>query len=119
VASNRSENWDAQNLAQRTTVSFFENQYGDDPLFIAASNDRQNQELVYFNIADPDNDINAGICAGLLVDYVEAQGIPYHSGKTRGPCQSELSVHLKIGQGKVLLTADIVDDYFKFINEGD
>ena len=117
MASRRSEAWDAQNLAHRYTVSFFKSQYGDDPDFVTSTNKRKNNELTYFNVADPDNETNATICAGLLVTYMQAQGIPYHKDKNRNACFAALSQHLKDGGAAVLLTADIVDDHFRFMNE--
>ena len=69
-------------------------------------------------MADHSNDTSATICAGLMVTYMQAQGIPYHAGKNRDACFAALCAHLKDGAAKVLLTADIVDDHFRFITEG-
>lgn len=112
-----SEKWDPTNLAHRYTVSFFKWKYGDEPDFITGSAERENQELNYYNISDPDNDVGAVICSGLLVNYMEAQGIPYHDGKTRKKCFNMLSRHLKKAEGMVLYTADIIDHHFKFLGE--
>lgn len=113
----KSTEWDASNLAHRYTVSFYKFKYGDKPKFVTKTAARQNQEMNYFNIADPNNNTNAIICAGLLVDYMEAQGIPYHTDKTRHSCFKKLCTHLKKAEEKVLRTADIVDDHFKFSGE--
>ncbi len=112
-----STSWEVGNLAHRYTASFFKSQYGDDPEFIMASAGRANRELIYYNIAGSDSDTESTICAGLLISYMEAQGIPYHSGNDRGGCFSALSQHLKQGDGTVLATADIVDESFRFFNE--
>jgi hypothetical protein len=112
-----SEAWDMTDLSHRFTISFYVSQYGEDPNFIKRSKNRKNSELLYYDIAAPDNDTNATICAGLLVTYVQAQGIPYHDGKDRDGCFAALTEHLKKGNGKVLFTADIVDHYFKFLGE--
>uniref|UniRef100_A0A486XP31 Uncharacterized protein n=1 Tax=Rheinheimera sp. BAL341 TaxID=1708203 RepID=A0A486XP31_9GAMM len=48
---------------------------------------------------------------------MENQGIPYHTGKTRAACYTALADHLKESDDVVLKTADIVDDYFKFLGE--
>ncbi len=117
MAKPRSESWDAQNLAHRYTVSFFASEYGDKPISVTGSNLRENRDLLYFNVADHAHDISAILCAGLMVTYMQAQGIPYHTGKGRDACFAVLSQHLKDGTGKVLLTADIVDDHFRFLNE--
>jgi hypothetical protein len=114
-----SEKWNPRNLSHRYTVSFFKSKYGDDPKSITSMADFQNKELTYFNIADPNNEINAVICAGLLVDYIEVQGIPYHEGRLRKDCFSLLSAHLKEAEGRVLYTADIIDYHFKFLGEKD
>lgn len=119
MAIKTSDKWEPTNLAHRFTTSFFSSQYGDIPAFIVSSKERENQELNYFNIASPDIDTDATICAGLLVSYVESQGIPYHDGKDRKGCFDDLQPHLKVATGKVLYTADIVDHYFKFINEAE
>ena len=116
---NKSTDWDARNLAHRYTVSFFKSQYGDDPAFVTATKSRMNQDLLYFNVADADNEINAAICAGLLVSYMQAQGIPHHAQRTRGDCFNDLATHLKVAEAIVLTTADIVDHYFRFFNETD
>ena len=113
----RSSNWDATDLSHRFTVSFFAQQYNEDPAFISATKDRKNSELLYLNIAGSNNITNATICAGLLVNYMEAQGIPYHAGKSRPGCLNKLRDHLKRGAGKVLFTADIVDHWFRFLGE--
>ena len=112
-----SREWDLTNLAHRYTVSFFKSQYGDDPQAIFADNEYPNRELIYFNIADPDNTTEATICAGLLVNYIEAQGIPYHEDGSRNDCFNELVPHLSVGDSHVLYTADIIDHYFKFLGE--
>jgi len=113
----QSVTWDPSDLSHRFTVSFFSSQYGDDPTFITRAKTRQNKDLNYFNIAGSNNDTNATICAGLLVSYMEAQGIPYHSNKDRAGCFTDLVIHLKTGSGTVLYTADIIDHYFKFLGE--
>ena len=112
-----SEKWELTNLAHRFTVSFFKSQYGDDPQTIFGDDAYPNQELIYFNIADSDNTTEATICAGLLVNYIEAQGIPYHEGGKRNDCFNELVPHMSDGDGLVLYTADIIDKYFKFLGE--
>lgn len=112
-----SDSWDPRDLSHRYTVSFFKKEYGDDPKFIVASNDRRNDELNYFNIAASGNSTNAEICAGLLVSYMESQGIPYHDGKDRTGCFNDSKKHLAKADGKVLFTADIVDHYFRFLGE--
>ncbi len=104
----QSEDWIVTNLAHRFTVSFFRSQYGDDPAVIASRSDTKNKELVYFNDADPDNDTAATICAGLLVSYMESQGIPYHDDKTRKMCFDMLCSHLSHADETVLLTADLI-----------
>lgn len=109
--------WDASNLAHRYTVSFFKWKYGDAPAFITASTERRNRELNYFNIADADNRTNATICAGLLVDYLEAQGIPYHADSGRKACFDALVPQLQGADNAVLSTADLVDHYFQFLGE--
>ena len=112
-----SDNWNAANLAHRYTVSFFKSQYGDEPSFVTATANRLNQELAYYNIAGGDNETNATICAGLMVSYMEAQGIPYHQGRTRSECFELLTNHLKGADGKVLYSADVIDYHFKFLGE--
>ncbi|MEO1201095.1 MAG: hypothetical protein AAFX10_00215 [Pseudomonadota bacterium] len=113
----KSATWDMGDLSHRFTISFFASEYREDPKFIKRSKNRRNDELAYYNIAAADNDTNATICAGLLVTYVQAQGIPYHSGKDRAGCFKTLTEHLKKANGKVLYTADIVDHYFRFLGE--
>lgn len=117
MAIDQSDAWDPSDLSHRFTVSFFSSQYGDDPKFITRAKTRQNKDLNYYNIASSDNDTNATICAGLLVSYMEAQGIPYHTKKNRAGCFADLVSHLKAGNGTVLYTADIIDHYFKFLGE--
>lgn len=112
-----SDRWDPHDLPQRYTVSFFKWKFGDEPAFITATPERQNQELNYYNIADSDNETNADICSGLLVDYMEAQGIPYHKNKNRNECFKMLSRHLRKADGKVLYITDIIDHHFLFIGE--
>lgn len=112
-----SEKWDPQNLSHRYTVSFFKNSYGDEPTFMTASDDRLNSELTYFNVSTNDSTVEAQICAGLCIVYMENQGLVYHDGKTRAECYAALVEHLSKGGGKVLYTADIVDYYFKFSGE--
>jgi hypothetical protein len=112
-----STTWNTSDLSHRFTASFFRSSYGDTPSFVMGDKDRKNNELNYFNIADYDNETEAQICAGLLVAYMENQGIPYHDGKKRGKCFEALSEHLKKADGKVLVTADVVDEYFKFLGE--
>lgn len=114
-----SPDWSDTNLAHRFTVSFFKSQYGDDPAFVTATKDRKNSEMLYYNAAAADNETNATICAGLMVNYMEAQGIPYHAGRGRAGCFGDLSRHLKRSDGTVLRSADIVDHYFRFLNEVD
>ena len=113
----KSDSWQMKNLAHRYTVSFFKSQYGDNPTAMMARHEYRNQECNYFNIVDSSNKINATICAALLVTYVEAQGIPYHTGKNRAGCFRTLENHLKDADGTALYTADIVDDNFQFFNE--
>jgi len=119
VTVEKSGTWDPADLAHRYTVSFFAYKYNDDPKFITKSKSRQNKELAYFNIAASNNETNATICAGLLVSYIEAQGVPFHAGKDRdrAGCFADLSAHLKVATGTALYTADIVDHYFKFFGE--
>jgi len=109
--------WDPRNLSHRYTVSFFRNSYGDEPTFIVATAERSNSELNYFNIAANGNAIEAQICAGLCVVYMENQGLAYHNGKTRSDCYSALVDHLSKGDGLVLYTADIVDHFYRFAGE--
>lgn len=113
----KSEAWDPTDLSHRFTVSFFAYKYNDDPKHITRSKARKNKDLAYFNIAASDNETNATICAGLLVTYIEAQGVSFHEGKGRAGCFADLSAHLKVASGTVLYTADIVDHYFKFLGE--
>ena len=113
----KSAGWKMRDLSHRFTISFFASQYGEDPAFLKSTKNRKNKELVYFNIAASDNETNATICAGLLVTYIQAQGIPYEPNKDRAGCFAALSEHLKNGEGTVLYTADIVDHYFKFLGE--
>lgn len=113
----QSTSWDASDLSHRYTVSFFNSQYGDEPKFVTRAKTRQNKDLKYFNIAGSDNQANATICAGLLVSYMEAQGIPYHRDKDRAGCFADLVPHLQQASGTVLYTADIIDHYFKFLGE--
>ncbi len=117
VIPEKSEAWDPADLAHRYTVSFFSYKYNDAPRFITTNNGRQNKDLAYFNIAASDNETNATICAGLLVSYIEAQGVPFHAGYGRAQCFADLSAHLKVASGTALYTADIVDYYFKFFGE--
>jgi len=117
VTVEKSGTWDPADLAHRYTVSFFAYKYNDDPKFITKSKSRQNKDFAYFNIAASNNETNATICAGLLVSYIEAQGVPFHAGKDRAGCFADLSAHLKVATGTALYTADIVDHYFKFLGE--
>ena len=112
-----SKEWNAANLSHRYTVSFFASQYGENPRFITRAKTRKNKDLAYFNIAGSDNETNGTICAGLLVSYIEAQGIPFEPGKNRAGCFADLSAHLKLAGGTVLHTADIVDHHFRFLGE--
>jgi len=114
--SNTSTKWDHSDLSHRYTVSFFSSVYSDKPLFITGNEVRKNEELYYFNISK-DNITEAMICAGQLVVYIEKQGIPYHIEKTRAECYAALADHLKDPNGLVLKTADIVDEYFRFLGE--
>lgn len=113
----QSTHWNPSDLSHRFTVSFFRAVYADEPAFVTETNARKNKELNYYNVADYDNTTEAQICAGQLVVYMENQGIPYHKDKTRAACYATLADHLKQGDGLVLKTADIVDDYFKFLGE--
>ena len=71
----------------------------------------------YFNVANNDHEVEAQICAGLCVAYMENQGLTYHEGRNQQGFYMTLVDHLKIGDGKVLYTADIVDYYLKFAGE--
>ena len=113
----QSTQWNPSDLSHRYTVSFFRAIYGDDPAFVTETSSRKNKELNYYNVADYDNTTEAQICAGQLVVYMENQGIPYHTGKTQAACYTALADHLKKSDDVVLKTADIVDDYFKFLGE--
>lgn len=119
MADPKSEKWELRNLAHRYTVSFFNNEYGDDPAAIMARNDFPNRDLVYYNIARSNNETNAIICSAMLVTYMESQGLPYHDRRTRNGCFNSLADHLRKADGAVLTTADIVDLYFRFLGEED
>ena len=124
MAIKKSSKWDPKNLAQRYAVSFFKSQYNDSSNKIVRSKNTKNSQLNYYNDAAADNSTNAKICAGLCVSYMEAGGIPYESSfedegqDPRKLVFNKLSTHLRDGDGTVLFTADIVDHYFRFINEG-
>jgi hypothetical protein len=117
MAIEKSETWDKTNLAHRYTVSFFSHQYKDDSQAIFSNDKFLNKDLTYLNTADSDNSTEATICAGLLVAYIQAQGIPFHEGKKRAACLRDLIPHLTKDEGHVLYTADIIDHYFKFLGE--
>jgi hypothetical protein len=117
VEISKSDKWEVTNLAHRFTTSFFKSQYGDRPESVSGRPDFSNRELLYFNEASADQTTSATICAGLLVTYMEAQGIPYHRDKTRKLCFDMLQPHLANGEGTVLHTADIIDHHFRFMNE--
>lgn len=123
MAITKSEKWNAKDLSHRYLVSFLKSQYGDSPKKLTRSSKIKNKALNYYNVAAPSNATNATICAGLCLSYMEAGGIPYEpdfeeQGKDpRELCFNQLRKHLKNEDGLVLFTADIVDHYFKFLNE--
>ncbi len=123
MAIDKSSKWDAKDLSHRYTTSFFKSEYNDSPTAITKSPNTKSKTLNYYNSAAGSNIVNAKICAGLCISYMEANGIPYEPSfkkKKKDPrelCFNRLVTHLKDGDGTVLFTADIVDHYFRFFNE--
>lgn len=118
MPDNNTNQWDLQNLAHRATASFFNYKYGDSQSEILNDPEITNKQLTYWIKADSGStDTRATICGSLCMAYVEAQGIPYHDPEKCDECLEKLITHLKDGDGLVLKTATIIDDYFKFINE--
>lgn len=111
------DKWNNKNLSHLFTVGFFKNTYGDDPHKITATISTVNAQLNYFNNANSDNNVEASMCAGSFIAYLDSQGLSLHVGKTLNDCYVTLSQHLAKKDGKVITTAGIIEEYFKFWGE--